>query len=441
VPGAPDLSVVAEDVVQVTEHGDAPCSRVTGFGGSVPGRCAPAPTSSRDRDRIRNPDELGYRGAGVSVCAFDQALILHQASISFRFQDRNRHHRGHMSERLRIGIAGAGLIAARAHVPALLGCADAQFAALVDTDIERARDLAARSGQTPRVATDVQDVLDRVDAMIIATPNHSHRNLAVRCLEAGVHVLIEKPLATSAAEAEAIVAAAHRSGKIAAVGYNRRFLNAVPLMKELLDSGYFGELRRFAYHSGRAGGWSPVSAYNLRRQSAGGGVLTVEGCHFLDRLIYWFGVPDSCACFDDSQGGPEATVVCRFGYRKGGSGLQGEARLSKTTPWPRTEGFALETARGVVIFREQDDHLLFHQSARPRRELQFGSCADARSPKAGTFALQLEDFVSACLTGRPPRVPVADGLTTQRLIDELYAVRQPLAQASVRAPGRQLVQT
>jgi len=342
-----------------------------------------------------------------------------------------------MSQRLRIGIAGAGLITARAHMPAVLSCPDAELAALVDTSVERARELAARCGQSPRIAADVQDVLESVDAMIIATPNASHGHLAVRCLEAGRHVLIEKPLATSTAEGEAVVAAAHKSGKIAAVGYNRRFLSAVPLMKELLDDGYFGELYRFAYQFGVVGGWAPVSSYNLQRQSAGGGVLTVEGSHFLDRLIHWFGVPDSCAYFDDSQGGPEATAVCLFGYGEDGAGLAGEARLSKTVP--RREGFALDTATGVVIFREEDDALLFYPVDRPGIELRLTSRRSAPVGKVGTHALQLADFVSACRTGRPPRVPVTEGLATQRLIDRLYAVRQPLAQVPDAVCSRQRV--
>jgi predicted dehydrogenase len=342
-----------------------------------------------------------------------------------------------MSQRLRIGIAGAGLVTARAHLPAVLSCPEVELAALVDTSVERAHELAARCGPTPRIAADVRDVLDCVDAMIIATPNASHGELAVRCLEAGRHVLIEKPLATSVAEGEAVVAAARRSGKVAAVGYNRRFLSAVPLMKELLDDGYFGELRRFAYQFGVLGGWAPVSAYNLQRQSAGGGVLTVEGSHFLDRLIYWFGEPVSCACFDDSEGGPEATVICQFGYGEGGAGLAGEARLSKTVP--RRAGFALDAATGLVIFREEDNALLFYPVDRPRLELRLSARTGATLGKTGTHGLQLADFVNACRTGRPPMVPAAEGLETQRLIDRLYAVRQPLAHASEAPRSRQQV--
>ena len=114
-----------------------------------------------------------------------------------------------MTQRLRVAIVGAGLVAARHHLPAVLACADAELSALVDTTAERARALATRLGlAATRVATAVDDVLDTVDAAVIATPNASHDDLAAHCLRAGVHVPVGKPLATSANGGEAIVRAA-----------------------------------------------------------------------------------------------------------------------------------------------------------------------------------------------------------------------------------------
>lgn len=334
----------------------------------------------------------------------------------------------------RIGIIGAGLIVSRAHLPAVVACADVELTALVDTSVKRARDLADRFAQKSRIATTVEDVVAGLDAAIIATPNESHCELAVRCLEAGLHVLIEKPLATSLAEGKMIAAAAHEAGKVVAVGYNRRFLSAVPLMKELIEDHYFGELRRFVYQFGTVGGWAPLSNYNLRRASAGGGVLAVAGTHFLNRLVYWFGLPSASACVDDSHGGPEATAVCWFRYGGAGSSFEGEARLSKTVALP--EGFALETAKGLVIFREEKDELIFKPSARPSLELCMRAPIDEQRRRRSTHVLQLEDFVAACRNGRSPRVPIEEGLATQQLIDDLYAARQPLMPATTPPPSR-----
>ncbi len=316
---------------------------------------------------------------------------------------------------LRIGVIGAGLIASRAHLPAIVTCANVELAALVDISAARARDLAGRFGQTPRIATRVNDVLGELDAAIIATPNESHCELAVRCLEAGVHVLIEKPLATSVAEGEMIMTAAQKAGKVAAVGYNRRFLSIVPLMKKFIEDGYFGELHRFVYQYSSLAGWAPLSGYNLRRASAGGGVLAVNGSHLLDCLVYWFGPPRACACVDDFCGGPEATSVCWFRYGDERRSFEGEVRVSKTVALP--EGFALQTNNGIVIIREERDELIFQ----PRNRYDFELCIHATTRRQGrghsTYVLQLQDFVIACRTGRSPRVPIEEGLATQRLIE------------------------
>jgi predicted dehydrogenase len=121
-------------------------------------------------------------------------------------------------------------------------------------------------------------------------------------------------------------------------------------------------------------------------------------------------------------------VVCRFRYGETSSQLEGEARFSKTVPL--REGFVLETAQGLVLFREDEDELTFHPLDHPSRELRFRSRTGGRRSKQGTYLLQLEDFVTACRTGRPPMVPVEEGLATQRLIDALYAARQPLGDAT-----------
>ena len=121
-----------------------------------------------------------------------------------------------------------------------------------------------------------------LDAMIVAVPNHLHRDVAVQCLAAGVPVLIEKPLATSVSDGEAICDASRSHRQVAAVAYVTRFRDNVQLLGELLSQRYFGAVRRFVYQAGSRGSWSPYSAYNLDRRAAGGGVLVVTG-HALSR--------------------------------------------------------------------------------------------------------------------------------------------------------------
>ena len=84
--------------------------------------------------------------------------------------------------------------------------------------------------------------------------------------------LIEKPLASTYAEGEAIVRAAQAHRQVVAVGYVLRFRENVLLLGDLLKAGYFGTVRRFAHQFGSRGGWAPMSSYNLSRRATGGGV-------------------------------------------------------------------------------------------------------------------------------------------------------------------------
>src|SRR4029078_1025420 len=127
------------------------------------------------------------------------------------------------------------------------------------------------------VAKEIGNVQGPIDGAIIAIPNNLHKAAAAACAERGIHCLIEKPLASNTDDAEEICRLAARHNVTIAVGYSTRFQNEVVLLKQLLDAGHFGSIRRFHFQYGGAGGWSPVSGYNLDRAATGGGVLVVDG--------------------------------------------------------------------------------------------------------------------------------------------------------------------
>jgi len=319
-------------------------------------------------------------------------------------------------------MVGAGSVMAAAHLPAALSSTTVQVVALVDPTVERASRLAHEFGISPRVTETVGEILPEIDGAVIATPNHTHCELALECIEAGVSCLIEKPLATSVSEGEAIIRAAEQHRITVAVSYPFRFVGSVPLMRTLLESQHFGKLRRFAYQVGTRGGWAPVSGYNLDRRSAGGGVLVVTGTHFLDQLLYWFGYPDDFEYQDDSLGGPEANALAVFRYSNSGSTFEGMARFSKTVPLK--EGIVMETAQGIVIVR---DGIRFRPRAQPSLEILLQRRSGNQQPsQKGMFQLQLEDFVAACREKREPMVSARQGLESLRLIEALYSRRSPM---------------
>ena len=318
----------------------------------------------------------------------------------------------------RLGIVGTGLITTGSHLPAALGLPGSEVRALVDPVLARAGAVARTFGISPRLVPAVDEVLDDVDGVIIATPNSTHSEIALQCIAAGVHALIEKPLATTVSEGEAIADAARRAGVTVATGFCTRFRPNVELLKELLDEGYFGSVFRFAHQFGTAGGWAPLSAYNLSRTTSGGGVLVVSATHFLDRMLYFWGYPSRAMLLDDGFGGPEANCTATFSY----GSFSGVGRYSKTAALP--SGLVIETERGVVVLEDTDDAVIrFHPAQRP------GLCEHVVRDRAGedaaadVFQLQLLDFVEACRGRRTPRVDVVQGIASLRLVEQLYANR------------------
>jgi predicted dehydrogenase len=333
----------------------------------------------------------------------------------------------------RLGLVGAGAATRTLHLPGALASTRVALVALADPVTARAEKLAQDFGLSVKILSRLEDMLPLVDGVIIATPNDTHRHLALTCLTAGIPCLVEKPLATTVADATAMCVAAETSGKVLAVGYSTRFRDEVPLLRELLNAGYFGTIRRFHYQEGTIGGWSPLSGYTLDRKATGGGVLTVVGTHFIDRMLYWFGYPDTCSLADDAEGGPEAHCLANFRYHAPGGPFDGTLLLSKTVQLKA--GLVIETERGDVLFPMGRSPLYFqprdYPSVRtaltPRRPRKY-------PPEKSDSQLEIENFVAACRGEEVPMVDGRQGLLSVRLLNELYnnrsSIRHPSETAS-----------
>jgi predicted dehydrogenase len=142
---------------------------------------------------------------------------------------------------LRIAVIGVGYLG-RQHARILSSLPDAELVAVVDTNRARAEEIAAQHGT--RAFADYREVVDQVDAVTIAVPTRLHRDIAVACLSAGIPVLVEKPMARSPVEGEAMIAAARRAGVALAVGHTERFNPAVAVARPLLTDPRFIEVHR-----------------------------------------------------------------------------------------------------------------------------------------------------------------------------------------------------
>ncbi|MHB1294341.1 MAG: Gfo/Idh/MocA family protein [Anaerolineae bacterium] len=196
-----------------------------------------------------------------------------------------------MSHTVRIGIIGAGGIARAAHMPGYLAQKDVQVVCVSDVAPGRAAEFAQEFG-IPRAYESYQQMLEQeeLDGVSVCTPNLVHKDPAICALNAGVHVLCEKPIAMNYAEGREMVDAAHRNSKILQIGLHWRFTAEAQALKRFIQAGelgdiYYGE----ATYMRRRGipGWGVFTQKALQ----GGGALIDIGVHTLDHTMWLMGNP------------------------------------------------------------------------------------------------------------------------------------------------------
>jgi len=192
---------------------------------------------------------------------------------------------------IRMGVIGCGSIAEIAHFPSIQRCAEAKLAAVCDTNPKSAESAASRWG-AEKWYTDYRDMFlkSKLDAVVIATPNNVHRNQAIAAARAGVHVVVEKPLAVTNTEAWDIVKACRDAGVKLMVGCDRRFWTHNQWAKELIESGAIGRLlmSRSSLHEHWYNYQNHVAktGFRLDCKVAGGAALNDTGAHAID-LLTW----------------------------------------------------------------------------------------------------------------------------------------------------------
>jgi predicted dehydrogenase len=203
---------------------------------------------------------------------------------------------------LRIGVIGAGAIATLGHIPGFQKIAGVSVVAVCDTNLERAQAVAGQFN-IPMAHSDYRDVIanEQIDAISIGVPNALHAEIAIAALEAGKHVLSEKPLATSIADGEAMVAAAVRSGRLLAVNMHMRGSAQAQLLRTLIDEGRLGKIGYVNSRWIRRTGIPGFGSWFTRRDLAGGGVLMDTGVHMLDLAWWLLGCPKVSAVRGEIQ--------------------------------------------------------------------------------------------------------------------------------------------
>ena len=193
-----------------------------------------------------------------------------------------------MKKKLKVGIIGCGGIANGKHMPALSKIAEVEMVAFCDIVVERAEEAAKKFGtKDAKVYKDYKELLKdkTIDVVHVCTPNRSHSFISVDALEAGKHVMCEKPMAINSEEAKKMVDAAKRTGKMLSIGYQNRQRPDSKYLKAAADAGEFGDIY-YAKATAIRRRAVPTWGVFINEYEQGGGPLIDIGTHALD-LTLW----------------------------------------------------------------------------------------------------------------------------------------------------------
>lgn len=225
----------------------------------------------------------------------------------------------------KLAMIGCGRAAESLHLPSAALSTGVETTVLVDTNSERAARLAKAYG-VAEIRQSVAEAAELAEVAVVALPHHLHAPITRELLEAGLHVLVEKPLALDAEECSDLAKLARDRGLTLAVGMIRRRFPTARFVKRALERDLLGSVERVTVREGGAFSWEVASDFTFRRDT-GGGVLADTGAHVLDLLGWWFGEPQVNGYRDDAAGGVEAECEIDLTLANGAAAMVELSRL------------------------------------------------------------------------------------------------------------------
>lgn len=322
---------------------------------------------------------------------------------------------------MRVGVVGCGNWGAR-HVRVLHEMSDVDHVVLIDANEAQTGRLARRYPSVSCYRT-LDEAIGSVDALVVATPPRSHAALALQAITAGKHVLVEKPLATSSADASELIDQADRAGVVLMVGHTFLYNSAVRQLRELVQDGQLGELLRID---------SERLALGLYQNDVN--VMWDLAPHDVSILDYVLGEhPVAVSAWGDAHLQPAMVDVASIRLHYDESALhRGFSALIKVS-WlhpQKVRRMTLVGTRKMAIYDEVDP--LARLQIYDRGVSAVTDRVDAGSPQVSyrdgglvipaldfdePLIVEAQEFIDAIAAGRPPLTDGASGLAVVRVIE------------------------
>jgi predicted dehydrogenase len=332
-----------------------------------------------------------------------------------------------------VAVIGAGAIG-QVHIESFQKHPAARVVALAETSPERGRAAVGRFG-IPDLYTDYRDLLRRadIDVISIALPNHLHLPVALAALRAGKHVMLEKPMTTTARDAGRLVTEAKRRRRLLMVGQNQRFSPAVQTLKRLVDRGVLGEV----YHAKavwmRRRGIPRIGSWFTQRKFAGGGCTYDIGVHVLDQTLYLLNEFEAAAV--------SGQTYAKFGPHGRGDGSWGKSEIDPRKPFDvddlavaliklksgRTVLLEVSWAAHMPVPDLNGTHLFGTEAGATTEPLQLlrqgrqGYLVEALDPLPPFVNPdRMVHFINVLLGREQPHVRPEQSIAVQKILDAIY---------------------
>lgn len=335
----------------------------------------------------------------------------------------------HTNKTVRFGIVGCGAVVRSYHLPFLTKIPGVEISFLCDSIPRNTLLTQKQFGLPSRTTTTIADFASQVDAALVAVPPRFHAEVSIQLLEMGIDVLCEKPVATTSTEAQKMVDAAERHGRLLAVGHMIRFHSNNQLLRKALQGGMLGTVTEVVAEFGAPLDWAMTSGSYYSRKTTAGGVLFDMGIHLVDRVMWLFGDLHDIECEDDSYGGVESNAILRARLMVDGQSVPCRMAYSWTHGLDNCIRVAGTEATAEARLRDPDVLTIKRSLGGEPVKMLLQSTSKTRSP----FHDQLVDFSEAVRERRQPFVTASSAVKVLRAIEAAYTVRTRLAQPWVEA--------
>lgn len=340
------------------------------------------------------------------------------------------------TKKIKIGVIGTGSIS-NEHISAYLKNPNVELYAFCDIDAERVKTMAEKY-KVEKTFTDMNEMLklEEIDAVSVCTWNAAHMPCAVAALNAGKHVLCEKPMATTADEARLMKEAAEKNNKLLMIGFVRRYGNDCKILKDFISTDYFGDIyytkATYLRRNGNPGGW-----FGDKSLSAGGPLIDL-GVHVIDLVRYLLGNPKPVSIYGatfqkllnrpnikevkDYNASSQSTNVCDV-----------EDLASAMIRFDNGAVLSIEASFSLNIKKDEGKIELFGTKggAKIDPELEMYTevndyLADVKlnAPTAlnfdGLFANEINHFVDCVINNTECKSPAQDGIDIMTILDAIY---------------------